>query len=83
MFNIIKKVIDKRDPYGLLATHAPPDEYDSESQQIASLTNENSSIDEIATIISDVFTHSFDEDFPKGMFIEPAQEIKAAISKSN
>lgn len=82
MFSTVKKAIDKHDPYGLLATHAPPDEYDSESLEITSLINGNSSIDEIATIISDVFKRSFDEDFPKEIFIESAQEIKAAIIKS-
>lgn len=79
MFDIIKKAIDKCDPCNLLAIHAPPDEYDSESRQIALLINKNSDIKAIVAIISDVFSRSFNEKFTEEIFIEAAQEIKVAL----
>lgn len=80
MFNIIKKSIDKFDAKGLLDMGAPADEYDIESRDIASKINKDSSVDEIADICSEVFTHWFctknsGEKFTKEDFTETAREI--------
>ena len=79
MFSIVKKVIDRHDPYGLLAMGCPADEYDSESRDIASKINEYNSVDEIAVICSAVFTRWFGIDFLKESFIEIAEEIKSNL----
>lgn len=83
MFEIVKEIIDFYDPYGLLAMHAPKNEYDIESRKIADKINENSNADEIAAIISDVFTSSFSHNFLKKNFIEAAIKIKSIILKNH
>jgi hypothetical protein len=81
IFLIVKGVIDEYDPYGLLSCHAPDNEYDLESAKIAELIDKNSTTDEIATIISEVFTHMFNKDFPKADFIQAAHDIKNHFDK--
>jgi hypothetical protein len=61
LFELVKKSIDKWDPYGLLEIHCPSNEYDSESKEIANRINLENSIYEIADIISKIFINSFNE----------------------
>ena len=79
MFDIVKKIIDNHDPYKLLARGAPKDEYNSESDMIASLINNDDDINKIVAIISAVFSHSFGCDFPKEISIKMANEIKLSV----
>lgn len=58
IFKIVKKEIDKWNPYGLL-TDCSNDEFDSESESIAMHIDWNSVTDKIAKTISDEFTLSF------------------------
>ena len=79
MYHTVKKVIDGLDLYGFFKMGAPSDEYDSESREISLRINVDSSADEIAFIISDVFTKSFSQDWPPECFIEGARKIKAML----
>jgi len=77
LFEIVKKTIDKWDPYGLLEIHCPQDEYDCEIKEIAEKINNENSIYEIAEIISKVFTNAFNE--PKIFSIENCMKIAEQI----
>lgn len=78
---IVKKYIDKYDFDGLLEMGAPEDEYDVESQRIAEMITEDSSVDQIANAISVVMYQSMgslsktDVSNP-GNFTEIATEIR-------
>lgn len=74
-FSIVKRAIDSADPCGLLACHAPPDEYDNESAEIAEIVSEGDSADKIAAICAEVFSQSFAEDISADRFRGIAEEI--------
>lgn len=78
MFNIVKKFIDEFNPMGLLP-HAPENEYDIESKKIASQINQNSTINEIAEIISKVLSKSFDEKFEIKKCLATAEKIYQSL----
>ena len=81
-YNIIKKIIDKWDPCGLLAGGAPKDEFNDEIKKISSKINSNSNINDIANIISNIFLNSFnDKSFSVKNCIEVAKKIKEKIGK--
>ena len=77
LFEIVKKIIDKWDPYGLLEIHCPKDEYNCESKKIAEKINIENSIYEIAEIISKIFTNAFNE--PEIFSIENCMKIAEQI----
>jgi hypothetical protein len=78
--NIIKTMIDKWDPYGLLAGGASDDEFNNEIKKIADKINSNSSINDIANIISNIFSNSFDDNsFSVENCMEVAKKIKRKI----
>lgn len=58
---IIKKIIDKWDPIGLLELGCPDDEYDSEIREVVSLSLHAKSVDDLAIGIRQVFIKWFDE----------------------
>jgi len=74
-FSIIKKHIDKMDYYGLLAGDAPADEYDIESKIIAAAIIETSTIQEIASIIAEVFNRQFGDNQQSYRFMGCAGKI--------
>ncbi len=59
--DIIKSVVDKADPIGLLGMCCPADEYDSEVEMIFARIRKGMSVDEIANIIYAVFFEMFSE----------------------
>ena len=59
--DIIKSVVDKADPIGLLGMCCPADEYDSEVEMIFARNRKGMSVDEIANIIHAVFFEMFSE----------------------
>ncbi|MBQ8397879.1 MAG: hypothetical protein IJX53_06760 [Clostridia bacterium] len=61
IFPIVKKHVDQLDRMGLLAIGAPPDEYDLESRRISEHITRQSTPDEIAQIMTDVFAKAFGE----------------------
>lgn len=80
IYNTVKKVIDKMDPYCLLEEGCPKDEFNDESWWIANdiFVNEKYEADYIAKLIGETFANSFCEDF-----VSPEKYVKesALISK--
>jgi hypothetical protein len=74
MFKIVKKAIDEFNPYSLLP-EAPNDEFDSESREIASRINVNSTVEKIAEIISEAFSEEFGEIFEPKDCMTTAEKI--------
>lgn len=77
---IVKKAIDRFDPYGLLACHAPPNEYEIETDEIAKIISENNSAEEIAEISAKVFSRKFNAEFSDDKFIVAAREIRRKLT---
>ena len=75
-FVILKKHIDRMDYYGLLASGAPQDEFDSESREISIRIQHGLSTQEIASIIAQVFNATFDKKDDATVFLPVAQQIK-------
>ena len=77
-FGIIKKEIDKWDPIGLLA-HAPPDEYDIESEKIASKFQNDAEKD--GMMIYEIFSKAFETAFTNSVdeCVEIAKRIQESI----
>ncbi len=59
--DIVKSVVDKADPIGLLGMCCPADEYDSEIEIIFARIRKGMSADEIAKVIHAVFFEMFSE----------------------
>ena len=59
LFTAIKDAVDEWNPYSLLPD-APADEFDGESRMILGRINKNSTAEEIAVIVSDVFSKQFE-----------------------
>lgn len=59
--DIIKSVVDKADPMGLLELCCPADEYDSEIEMIFARVRKGMSADEISNVIYAVFLEMFSE----------------------
>jgi len=77
LFEIVKKAIDEWDSYNLLKMGCPNDEYDIESKEIANKLNCENNIQDIAYIISDIFSNSFDD--PKRFSVENCIEVANKI----
>lgn len=78
MFEIVKKAIDEFNLYGLLP-EAPSDEFDSESRKILGRITINSTVEEIAHVVCDVFSKSFNENFKITDFKITAEKIYNSI----
>ncbi len=78
-YAVIKKTIDEWDPIELLTTHAPADEYDSESRSIFDRAKEmtSASMEVMANIIFEVFIENFGDD----VFILGIDECKKVANK--
>ena len=59
--DIIKSVVDKADPIGLLGMCCPTDEYDYEVEMIFARIRKGMPADEIAKVIHAVFFEMFSE----------------------
>jgi hypothetical protein len=79
-FDIVKKAIDEWDPYGLLSAEALSDEFDHESRSIANKISRESSVKDIAIIISKVFSSAF-ESVSADECREAAEKITGAMRK--
>ena len=73
--NIIKAVVDKADPMGLLAVHCPTDEYDSEVEMIFARIRNTMTEIEIAEIFHAVFFEMFNESIDKTLCDTMAKEL--------
>jgi len=74
-FSVVKRHIDEMDYYGLLASDAPADEYDSESKLISNSITESSTIQEIASKIAGVFSRQFNDNLKPYWVIGCAEKI--------
>ena len=81
LYQIVKPHIDQMDYYGLLASGAPKDEFDSEIQEICRRIRAEQSAAEIAEVIADVFNKNFDEANSMTDFLSVAEQIKDAMHK--
>lgn len=74
---IVKAAVDRADVCGLLACHAPSDEYDIESEKIAWIISVSDSVDRISEICAEVFSRSFSmfKEFSAERFRKVAEEI--------
>lgn len=82
-FSVVKRYIDELDYYGLLASDAPDDEYDSESRLISNSITESSTIQEIASIIAGVFNRQFSDSLKPYWFIGCAGQIYRDLHKTD
>ena len=72
---MIKNVIDKHDPMGLLAMGCPDDEYIPEVKRLAPQIKKDMTEQELSTLIYDVFVEMFSEPIAKDLCDKMAQEI--------
>ena len=75
VYSVVKEVIDEIDIYGLIKHGAPQDEFETEAEKISQRIKDNSSVEEIATIISDVMNESFGFETDYKSFLEAAETI--------
>lgn len=59
----LREIINKWDPYSLVEEGAPKDEFEAEIAVILAKLKGRSSVDEIAKLVSEVFTNAFDATF--------------------
>ncbi len=78
-FEIVKKYIDEYDYYGLLACHAPDDEFDSYSQQLADSIRGDDTVEDIARLIANIMDKAFAEEINPEKFIDVADKIRKAL----
>ena len=79
-FTQVKQIIDRLDPYHLLASHAPHDEYDAESRKISERISVRDSAERIAEVIADVMQTAFGEPNAPARYQETAAAIRRALS---
>ena len=75
MRTLIKNVIDKYDPIGLLDMGCPDDEYIPEVKKLAPQINKDMPEQEISTLIRDVFVEMFSQPIDKTICDKMAHEI--------
>jgi len=81
LFEVVKNAVDEWNPYQLLP-EAPANEFDDESAMILAQIKKDSDVDEIATIVSRVFSKAFESQyFCKESCLDVAREIKSNIEK--
>lgn len=61
-YKILREIINKADPMGLISQGAPEHEYDQEVSLILPKISKNKNNDEVANIIQDVFVNMFGEE---------------------
>lgn len=79
-FDQVKRQIDLLDPYNLLASHAPQDEYNAESRKISVRISYSDSAEQIAEIITNVMNTAFGETDSPVCYQETARNIRRALA---
>ena len=79
-FDQVKRQIDLLDPYNLLASHAPQDEYDAESQKISARISFADSAEQIADVIAEVMQAAFGAPDSPARYQETARNIRRALA---
>ena len=73
--NVIKSVVDKNDPVGLLGLGCPEDEYEPEIDRIFARIQAGMTVKEIAGIIHAVFLEMFNESIDRKLCDIMASEM--------
>lgn len=82
-FMYVKTAVNEWNPYGLLP-HAGQDEFHVEIRMIINRINDNTSVDELAQIISSVFIEQFnDKSFTVNNCYNTAKRIIALLHNQN
>ena len=81
LYDIVKAAIDANDCMSLLEMDAPADEYDGESKDITNCIRPEMDKYQIASIIAEVMSHSFNEPFSSLQFIETATWIRERMDE--
>lgn len=74
-FEIVKKYIDEYDYYSLLQEGAPDDEFMSEALRISNSISEDSTIEQIAASIANIFHCAFGNEEKTEYYRTTAQRI--------
>jgi glycine betaine/choline ABC-type transport system substrate-binding protein len=64
-FTVVKEIIDKWDPFDLLAIYSPDDEYECEIREIVTALSHITKVEELAEEINSILYQAFEEDFKK------------------
>ena len=81
-FAIVTELLNEWDPYSLIASGAPPDEFDAEAGAIVRRLSEIGSPQDASRIISEVFSHWMSaDDFPIVSCIDVGQDLYIALRK--
>ena len=75
LFTLIKNVIDKYDPIGLLDMGAPDDEYIPEVKELAPMIKKDMTEQDLSNLIREVFVKMFEMTIDKDLCDNMAQEI--------
>ena len=75
LYQIVKQAIDELDFYGLLKQGAPKEEFEDEALLISERLTGNDSIENIASIIADVFNEAFNEHRYASEYTPTAEKI--------
>ena len=76
---IVKKYIDEMDYSSLLSGGAPDDEFDSESQEISDKITNAHTVQDIASVIAEVFNRTFNNNVASSSFADCAGKIYADL----
>lgn len=82
LYKLVKKCIDRWDPMSLLASGCPKDEYNPESKMISERIDEESSVQEIGKVISDIMSKQFGSVFDLDACIDVAKDIYDSITNA-
>ena len=72
---LIKGVVDKHDPMGLLSMGAPDDEYQPEVDRLAGIVRKDMTGAELSRAIYDLFLDMFSQSIDRGLCDKMAREI--------
>ena len=75
MKTLIKSIIDRHDPMGLLSMGAPDDEYMPEIDRLVGIVREDMTGAELSRAIYDLFLDMFSQPIDRGLCDKMAQEI--------
>lgn len=75
VFDTVKKHIDALDRMGFLDMGAPRNEYDSESRMIAERITKQSTPEEVAAIMAEVFSVQFNQSESKDTYAACAKAV--------
>ena len=80
---ILREAINEIDPYSLLASGSPDDEFENEINSIASQLSSCESGKDIAHTIARVFTSSFGEEFESSQFLSEGEDVYTKLQSND